>query len=90
MLGGLKGAMVQVGGRGSEAVVEHEPYPYRQWDLKLCASKPTQRKGVHLWLFERHGGLPYIPSVCEEGDGDVDREVEIWTRKAVCEIGYVD
>jgi len=28
-------------------------------------------------------------AICSE-DGDVDREVDIWTRKAVCEIGCVD
>jgi len=32
-------------------------------------------------------GLPYVPT---ETDGDVDREVKIWTREAVCEIGCVD
>jgi len=33
-------------------------------------------------------GLLYVPR--ETDDGDVGREVKIWTRKAVCEIGCVD
>jgi len=31
--------------RGWRFEVEHEPYPYRERGLKICASKSTQRKG---------------------------------------------
>jgi len=56
--------------------------------LKLCASKPTQRKGGPSSAVWVTWGLLYVPR--ETDDGDVDREVKIWTRKAVCEIGCVD
>jgi len=53
----------------------------------LCVETNTEEGGS---IFGRLSdmGLPYVPS--ETDDGDVNREVEIWTRKAVCEIGCVD
>jgi len=37
---------------------------------------------------ERQYVLPYVPS--ETNDGEIDHDVKIWTREAVCEIRCVD
>jgi len=55
----------------------------------LCVETNTEEgRSIFGRLSDMGSATVYVPS--ETDDGDVNRDVKIWTRKAVCEIGCVD